>query len=181
MRLAAILAFVAGCRCGGTRAVEDDRPVILPHYGEWDKLVKMSALGQIEAVNVLARDLTEGEAAGWAGEGGEVGVQAVGGALGFLQIASSGEDLVDGLPTAAAGCGTCHAGAHVQQMDDLRPAWGHESAAAWAVWGLVFVRSEDPTLTGGDEARAAAEAYNGSPEDPVGALLAVCIDCHGQD
>jgi len=151
----------------------------MPHYGEWNALVRMSALGEVEAARQVARDLTEGEAGAWDGDGGEAGARGVGGALGFLQAAASAEDLVDGLPIAAAGCGTCHAGARVQPTDG-RPEWGHETAAAWAVYGLVFSSVQDPPGGGGDEAVRAAEAYNGSDLDPVGALLLVCQECHSK-
>ncbi len=170
----ALAILLIGCRCAEP---PPERELVIPHYGEWDSLVRLSALGEVDAAKLIARDLTEGEAGAWDGEGGADGAQAVGGALGFLQIASSAEDLADGLPIAASGCGTCHVGAGVQPRAD-RAAWGHETAAAWAVWGLVFSRVEDPPGGGGAEAMRAAEAYNGSPDDPVVALLSDCHECH---
>lgn len=176
--LAGLGLLLSACRCGSPPPRAED--VRQPHYAEWERLVTQAALGDVETATLLARDLTEGEAAAWDGAGGEAGARAVGGALGFLQIAESRDDLADGLPTAASGCATCHVGAGVQPRAD-RPEWAHETAAAWAAWGVVFSRSEPPPPRGDPQAAGAAPVIGPPTEDSLGQLLVFCQDCHATE
>ena len=166
--------LLTGCRCAES---PPPAPFVAPHYGEWELLVRQVALGEVRTAAQVARDLTVGEPGEWDGAGGEDGARAVGGALGFLQIASSAEELAEGLPIAASGCATCHAGARVQPTGD-RPVWAHETAAAWATWGVVFSRQERPPARGTPELRAMAEVWDPASESALTDLVTLCQDCH---
>ena len=174
-RIVGFALVFAGCRCASQ--TPRDGPVVLPHYAEWETLIRQVALAEVGASSQVARDLTEGEASSWAGEGGEDGARAAGGALGFLQIATSVEDLAVGLPKAASGCAICHVGAGVQPTAD-RPAWAHETAAAWTAWGVVFSREDAPPGGGEGALRNATEALPKTSAESFGDLLSVCHGCH---
>jgi hypothetical protein len=171
--------LLSSCRCGEPSQPETVN-FVAPHYGEWNLLVRQVALGEVGTAAQVARDLTAGAPGEWDGVGGEDGARAVGGALGFLQIAASAEELAEGLPIAASGCATCHAGARVQPTGD-RPAWAHETAAAWASWGVVFSMRERPPSGGASEIAAAAAAWDPASKSALADLLSRCQDCHATE
>lgn len=176
---AVALAWLAGCRCGAEPPVTAMPPA--SHFGSFDQLVSATVRGDVEGARWLAASLQEGDAPAPPDDGG--GAQAVGGALGFLQLAEDADELAEGVAAAAVGCGACHAAAGVPRPE-LGP-WEHESGALRMTLGAVFPPLEPPADTGG-ELRAARAAWDAAAVEPdrdpaparLAAALASCSGCH---
>ncbi len=82
-------------------------PEVVPtpgHADGWDALVAAVARGDVPNAKVLARDLSLG-----AEDDGSPPTTAVGGALGYLQVADDADEARDALAEARAACDACHA------------------------------------------------------------------------
>ena len=117
----------------------------------------------------------------------EAGVK-IGAALGFVGFAEDGEELADAVASAGRGCGICHAAAEVP-TDVPRPPWLHETAAAWAVHGLVWGAEVAPPTGGEGLIGLLAEEWSepvptdtgpapAEGEARVARLIAACASCH---
>lgn len=179
-----------GCRCRST----EPEPVVMPvaHYYEWDKLVARATRGNLEEARIIAVGL-----AGGVHDDLEVGAAGdangkVGAALGFVGFAEDAVELADAVSSAAGGCGMCHASTGALPPMP-RPAWTHETAADWAVWGLVWAEPAAPP-EGGDEVLAGLVATWAEPLPPAldtgvqpapdevrtARLIAACAACHAK-
>ena len=174
-----VLLWMLGCTCN-----ETEPPMIAPrasHFGTFHGLVNAATQGDVDGAKWIARSLQEGDVPEPLDDGG--GLEEVGGALGFIQIAEDAEEVVDGLATAAVGCGKCHVAAGVKKPE--MGVWTHESAGLRLVLGAVFPPGEAPPAEG-DElvpvslAWDSAEASEGENLDVVRltAALGACLECH---
>lgn len=176
------LLILGGCRCGG-----DDALPSMPsasHFGSFDQLVAAAVRGDVVGAQFLAASLQAGDVPEPLDDGG--GAQAVGGALGFVQLAEDPVELAEGVAAAAVGCGRCHAAAGV-----VRPAlgpWEHESGGLRMLLTAVFPPIEAPVDTCG-ELRAARAAWEGATVAEgegdlatarLAAALAACSGCHAE-
>jgi hypothetical protein len=131
-RLAIIAVLgLAACRWGAPEPVPRERE---PHYEGFDVLVDLAAHGDRDAAQHAARELSGGS---------DADSEALGAALGFVQMAEDEGELADGVASAAAACGNCHRERGIRALDD-RPAWKDGSTARWAIWGLVWNDASAP-------------------------------------
>lgn len=143
---------LVGC---GTCTPERSIPPSTAHFSEWSPLVGAAVRGDRDAARVMARDLALGDVP----EGD--GADAVGAALGFLQVANA-DELVDAVVEAGEGCASCHAQAGV--LAPPAPSGPHARIANAAVArALAF----DVEADAGEGVRGTAEA-----------ALATCTGCH---
>jgi hypothetical protein len=148
----------------------------MAHYAGWDALVEAAWRKDADRVRAIAVDMApgpEGDA-----PAGADGLATTSGALGFVGFAASGEELAGGIAVAARGCGECHAA--VGAVAPPRPAWTHETAAAWAVDAAVWTREGSPS---GDVPIEVASAWSepvalDSPQTRVERVLTACGSCH---
>ena len=73
------------------------------HAGEWAALVRAADRGEVQTVQVLARDLTLAPV-----PDDHPAAASLGGALGYLQIATDPEDFPDAIARARRACRSCH-------------------------------------------------------------------------
>jgi hypothetical protein len=86
--------------CGTpTQPASDDRP---RHATEWDSLTKAAEQGDVQTVQMLARDFELGDVPD------HPSASQLGAALGFLQMAEDPEELKEGLAKAQEACEACH-------------------------------------------------------------------------
>jgi hypothetical protein len=167
LALPAVLTLLLSA-CGCPPKTENQQPRTV-HFDEWPRLVDAVARGDRGGARRMARDLgAEPELAD------AEQMSPLGGALGFMQVASDGEDLADGLTEAAEACGSCHGARAV--AGPRRPVWSHATAARWAVWPLTWDQEAAlPPEHPGEPVTAAAECFR---EGGAEALLANCQGCH---
>ena len=104
----------------------------------------------------------------------------MGGARGFLLVASTAEEQRMGLVRLARACGSCHGSAGLAAVP--ADVWSHATAAEWLMGGMVFGYPLD-LPSSGDVPAAVADAWTaGHPSDEsrVEAVLAACHGCHGE-
>ena len=168
------LVLMVGCRCGSIEPLPEVRQGS-SHFGRFHGLVNAALEGDVEGARWIAQTLQEGDVPDPADDGG--GAEKVGGALGFVQMAEDGEEVLDGLAAAAVGCGQCHAAAGVEKPP--MGLWSHQSAGLRLVLGEVFPPAESPPAEGPELAvvRAAWDAAEGD-EERLAAALAACVECH---
>ena len=179
-----LLALLVGCQCGGPS--EPQAPPVPSHFGRFDALVSAAVAGDVQTAQFVARSLQEGDVAEPADDDG--GAERVGGALGFVQIAEDSAEVIDGVASAAIGCGQCHTASKVQRPE-LGP-WTHENAGLRLVLGAVFPPIEPPPWIPeplGDSRKAWDDAVD--PEDTdasdpdvarLAAALQACVRCHAK-
>ncbi len=168
-----VLSLLLSCRCGPPEAPS----VVLPHFGEWEGLVRAAVRADSAGAAVIARDLTEGQVGAPDAPGGDDGISAVGAALGCLQLPGDSDDLVDGVVEAAVGCRTCQAGASLA-APGAPPPWSHYTAAQRAVWVVVF--ADVQALGAGEvpEEVMAAVVASRDVESQAASVLRACQGCH---
>lgn len=114
------------------------------------------------------------------------GMDALGGALGFVQIGGDPAEIADGTAAVAAACGRCHAERAIATLAP-RPAFAHATAARWAAWGLVWSEPAEPSSS--DDAPAVALMAAWRAVDPADTdtpanqqaftrVLGACAGCH---
>lgn len=168
-----IIALAGGCRCDAPVTPIIPAP---PHYSGFEDLVDAAAIGDVAAAKAAARDMrTDGD-----------GMEGLGGALGYAQIAMDRAEIADGAAAVAAACGRCHAERRVATLEP-RPAFTHATAARWAAWGLVWNDAIDPA-PGDDEpttqmiaawhATTPVDTDTPAIEQPLARLLGACAACH---
>jgi mono/diheme cytochrome c family protein len=185
-----LLSLLSGCRCAPADTVQPVGPV-LAHYSGWRGLLLAVGRGDLATIRVEARDLSPGAVAESADGAGALALDKVSASLGYLQAASSLDELGTGLGRAAQGCGACH-----QEMGVIPsvepPEWSHEAALNGVVHGLVWgerpLFSERTSPAG----KAVVNAYQhpvvvesdtgrvklpGEPER-LQSLLGACWGCH---
>ncbi|MCB9674973.1 MAG: hypothetical protein H6737_07645 [Alphaproteobacteria bacterium] len=169
LAIAAIL-WSGGCTCSGAPVSGDPDPGVAQdgpaggHFSEWGPLVDAVAMGRVDTVHVMARDLTEGEPGGSA---------EVGSAVGFLQLAE-GEELAEGLAAAAVACAACHV---EQSVAAPEPGpRGHRAAARRMAVDVAFGGDGAPRENDSD-VRRAWDAAEGT-EARLAAALKACQGCH---
>ena len=129
-----IALWLLGCTCAGQEA-PIERP---PHYEAWPELVRAAVVGDVDGAREAAAEMTADD----------VDVAA---ALGFLQAATDGEDVADGVAEVAKACGACHgrrevtlpsgnrfmAFQHATLQADAYEALGRKDAAAAALESVL--------------------------------------------
>lgn len=168
------LMVTAGCRFGD-RAPRQRAP----HFHTIHGLITAGFRGDIESSQWIARTLAE-ERVDFPLDA--VGIEQVGGGLGFVQIASDNEDVAEGIARALGGCAACH------QAEGLSvPAlsgWTHKTAGLRLMVNASFPPLEAPEPTDAylTEVRAAwdqaAAAPDAQPHAALAAALAACSNCH---
>ncbi|NCG18122.1 MAG: hypothetical protein GWP91_03810 [Rhodobacterales bacterium] len=146
-------------------------------------LVAMAVLPDLEAAKLAARQLVD-ETVALDVDGG--GAEKVGGGLGFIQIAEDPFEVVDGLASAALGCGACHRAAHVDAPEV--DSWSHHSAGRRLIDDAVWARPpQSPSAEGllAEVAEAWASATPATDTDAVDLdqqrltlALGACVRCH---
>lgn len=154
------LGFAASCTCASTPPAPPPAPA---HFGEWERLVERVVARDPDGARVVARDLTEGDVPG---------SEALGGALGFLQVADA-DDLPDGLAAAAVACGACHR--DIGLGPPAPGAWSHDHAAHLLVGHAVHGAPQAPPA--GDPL-APSWATGADAEGSLAAALRACGPCH---
>lgn len=173
--LGAVLLGLGSCRCG-----QDSEPRVIDpgvsHFGTFHGLVGAAVKGDVEGAKWIARSLQEGEVDAPV-EGGD-GAAAVGGGLGFLQMAEDTSEVNEALAATAVGCGECHTAAGVEQPQ--MGVWEHHSAGLKMVLGAVFPPMVAPEGDGKElrAARAAWDGVDGDGEARLAAALDACVACH---
>jgi hypothetical protein len=172
-----LLLWLMACQCGQAPDAPLAAEVGPAHFGRFHGLVNTAIDGDVEASKFLARSLQEGDVPEVVDDGG--GHEKVGGGLGYVQMAQSPEDVVDGLAAAAVGCGLCHSAAGVQSPQ--LGAWTHESAGLRLVLGAVFDTPSDVPADGAELA-GVRQAWEGAADqkldDRLAAALMACLRCH---
>jgi len=150
--------WLAACTCASPPAPPSAAPDP-GHFGTFPALVDQVLRVDREGSRREARDLLAD-----ADTVDDVGVEAVGGAVGFLQVADD-DELVDGLVALAHACGACHDGVPAPPA----PVNDHRRAGQVAAWALVWGQ---PMPTPAPQQLGPAYALG-----PEGALRS-CESCH---
>lgn len=168
------LVAASGCRFG-------ERPPRsrAPHFHTIHGLVIAGFRGDVESSQWIARTLAE-ERVDFPMDA--VGIEQVGGGLGFVQVASDSADVAEGIARALGGCAACH------QAEGLKTpplaGWSHESAGLRMMVNASFppMQAPEPTDAYLTEVRAAwdkaAAEPDAAPHAPLSAALAACSACH---
>jgi cytochrome c553 len=169
--LAGTLPLGAACH-----ARPEPAPPPPAHYEAWDALVDAAWHGDTEAVGTHLEAMIGGPPVdGATGPAAEADA-TLGGALGFLRVAQTPDDLAMGITRAASACGACHAAEAVPAP--LAPEWSHPTAAAWAVDAVVWHRPDVPRAAVLPAEAGAALASDGAAAR-ARSLLVACAGCHG--
>lgn len=138
------------------------------HLVGWQGLLRAVARGDVPSAKILARDLSLGPVSD-----AHPGAEATAAALGYLQVASTPDDLSLALVRAAAGCAACHRDRGV--IPPQPPAATHEAALARAAWGVVW---DQPASLPADVQLPEAVRSAWARPDRLAAVVAACQGCH---
>lgn len=116
--------------CGAAPEVPSQGP---GHFGAFDELVGAVARDDVAGSRRAARDLLAGAEVADAAD-----AEALGGAVGFVQVADA-DELDDGLVAVASACAACHAAREV--LDPERAPSGRLRAAEAVVFSGPSTRA----------------------------------------
>ena len=127
---AVVMVWLIACTTSPTPPVP--KAPVPPHFARWPTLLVRVARVEFEAAGGLARSLSIGVV------GDEHPAAArVGGALGFIQVASTAEELRLGVRKASEACADCHRASGVQ-VPPSPSAEGHEAPLTAAGWQALW-------------------------------------------
>lgn len=170
------LLLLGSCDCGPGPEAPQPGPSGSGHFDRFHGLVNASLNGDVETAKFLAGDLRPGDMPDVANDGGAL--EKIGGGLGFLQMAQSSDEVLDGLSAVVVGCGSCHEAAGIGGKR-MGP-WEHPSAGLKLSLGAVFPPVEPPPPKGPEltAVRAAWDAAEGSEQSKLAAAYQACVACH---
>jgi len=140
--------------------------------------VNATLQGEVETARFLAADLRPGDMPEVADDGGAL--EKIGGGLGFIQMAQTPQEAVDGLAAVVVGCGSCHeaVGLGTKRMGP----WEHTSSGLKMTLSAVYPPVVPPPKKGPEltAVRAAWDGAEGEIEERLAAALGACVTCHDQ-